>query len=623
MKSETKTQSQNSTANFSWLDVPKSIWYFLEEDKKKFVIASIVLLSAFFYDLVPAYIVGKIIDFFVNYQTGQPLAHFHFLVLVLSISFLLVSYIRLTSRNLIAIMGVKARARARTWGFERLTEFSLEWHNKENTGNKLERVFTGADAIVKWLRMFRADLLRIFANAFGMSVAFGFTDFKLVVLVILYVGIFLFVEFSFGKRIFYLSNEFNRLNQKAGGTYVESATNMLSIKALGGEAGMNQRVLNRESLSRDIYIEKHNTFMLKWRFLHFLNAASLCAFLYITGFGVVSHTITFGLVLVFYTYFSKLQGYMADISDLYMDLIDSRSDLGNMMPIFRETEFIKTGNESFPKDWDLIEIKNAAMNYQSDQIGLQDFNLTLQRNTKTGIAGLSGSGKSTLAKIILGLYGLKTGTFKIGNKDYYSIAHNDTLSNITVVLQETELFNLPLRDNITMMRVEDKELLDMAVEISNLGEVIGRLPEGLDAMIGEKGYMLSGGERQRLGIARAIYKNAPIIILDEATSSLDSATEGKIMEKLLGEYGKDKTFLIIAHRLGTLKYTDNIAVMERGKIVEEGIYDKLMNNTDSVFYRMNSVRGREGSQRPSASNGMNKEKKDLSRNASLILDYGR
>src|SRR3989344_4073550 len=117
------------------------------------------------------------------------------------------------------------------------------------------------------------------------------------------------------------------------------------------------------------------------------------------------------------------------------------------------------------------------------------------------------------------------------------------------------------------MRGEDKELLDRAIEISELGPVIERLPEGLDAKIGEKGYMLSGGERQRLGIARAIYKNAPIIILDEATSSLDSETEGKIMQKLLGEYGKDKTFLIIAHRLGTLKYTDNIAVMERGKVV--------------------------------------------------------
>ena len=220
----------------------------------------------------------------------------------------------------------------------------------------------------------------------------------------------------------------------------------------------------------------------------------------------------------------------------------------------------------------------------------------VKRNTKTGIAGLSGSGKSTLAKVILGLYALKSGSFKIGNekytRNYYDISHNETLSHITVVLQETELFNLSLHDNITMMRGEDPKLLDMAVEISELGEVINKLPDGLDSLIGEKGYMLSGGERQRLGIARAIYKNAPIVILDEATSSLDSETEGKIMQKLLGEYGKDKTFLIIAHRLGTLKYTDNIAVMDEGRVVEEGSYDELMNNSTSVFYRMNQEQKR-------------------------------
>ena len=109
-------------------------------------------------------------------------------------------------------------------------------------------------------------------------------------------------------------------------------------------------------------------------------------------------------------------------------------------------------------------------------------------------------------------------------------------------------------------------------------------------MIGEKGYMLSCGERQRLGIARAIYKNAPIIILDEATSALDSKTEEKIMDNLLGEYGKDKTFLIIAHRLGTLKYTDNIVVMEMGRVVEEGSYNTLMDEKSSIFHKMNSLK---------------------------------
>ena len=439
------------------------------------------------------------------------------------------------------------------------------------------------------MKALRKDLVKIFANSLGVTIFFLSADLKFFTIVIIHTFLFLFIEFKFGKKVFTLSNEVNRLNQKAGGAYMESANNMLSIKALGSEQGLIGRVVDREELSRKTSIEKAKATNMKWRILQVLNAITLATFLYFLGFSVIANTITVGMFLVFYSYYDRLGRYLGDISDIYTDMVELRSDLGNMMPIFRETEFIKTGNESFPKNWQKIELKNAIMDYGSGQMGLEDFNLTLNRNTKTGVAGLSGSGKSTLAKIILGLYALKSGSFKVGEKNYYSVSHNEMLSNITVVLQETELFNLSLRDNITMMRGEDPELLDMAIEISALKEVIEKLPEGLDSRIGEKGYMLSGGERQRLGIARAIYKNAPIIIMDEATSSLDSETEGRIMQKLLGGYGKDKTFLIIAHRLGTLKYTDNIAVMEEGKVIEEGSYDTLMNNPLSLFSRLNKT----------------------------------
>lgn len=574
--------------NFSWLDVLKSVWYFLEEDKTKFAVHFFVLLLIFFYDLIPVYVVGKIVDFFTNYHDGQSLSIFYLYVIFISSSYILASFIQLKSRNVLSIIGQRSRTRARVWGFERLTEFSLEWHNKENTGNKLQRIFTGADAVNSFSKILRKDLLRIFVNIIGVTIIFLFTDLKFSILIVTYIIIFIYIEYIFSKKVFALSNEYNILNQTAGGAYIESASNMLSIKALGGEKGVVKRVSDRETLTRDVSIKKHNTGNLKWRFFQLVSGIFLAIFLLIIGSQVISHTITIGMVLVLYSYFySKLKDSLGNISDLHTDIIDIRSDIAQMMPIFKETEFIKTGNESFPKNWNNIEIKNATMDYGSGQMGLKNFNLILKRNSKTGIAGLSGSGKSTLVKIILGLYALKNGVFKIGDKSYYSISHNETLSHITVVLQETELFNLSLRDNITMMRGEDMELLNQAVDISQLKDVINKLPEGLDSMIGEKGYMLSGGERQRLGIARAIYKNAPIVILDEATSSLDSETEGKVMEKLLGEYGKEKTFLIIAHRLGTLKYTDNIAVMENGQVLEEGNYTELMENTKSVFYRMN------------------------------------
>ncbi|MEK7588564.1 MAG: ABC transporter ATP-binding protein [Patescibacteria group bacterium] len=581
MKSEAKEKSM------SWSDVPKAVWYFLDKDKGRFLFAFIILLIIFFYDLIPIYVVGKIVDFFTSYEQGESLRSFYLYTAFLGTSYIIASLIRLKSKNMLSIISHHSRARARILGFERLTEFSLEWHNKENTGSKLQKIFTGADALAGWSKLIRRDLLKIFASIFGVLVFFFVVDFKFLSFIILYSIVFMYVEFYFSKKMVDLSDEFNKLNQSAGGIYVESASNILSIKALGGERGVIGRVHDRETTSRDMSIRKANTGNFKWRCLQVVNGLGISIFLLLIGFGFIEGAVTLGSILVFYTYFQRLSNSLADISELHTDMIDLRSGLSQMMPIFKETEFIKTGNEKFPKDWDKIELTNALMEYQSNQIGLKDFNLTLKRNTKVGIAGSSGSGKSTLTKVILGLYALKSGEFKIGKKSYYSILHKETLSNITVVLQETELFNLSLSENITMMRPLDKNLLDKAIEISQLNNVIERLPEGLDATIGEKGYMLSGGERQRLGIARAIYKNAPIIILDEATSSLDSETEARVMEKLLGEYGKDKTFLIVAHRLGTLKYTDSISVMERGEVVESGSYNELMDNTNSVFHKMN------------------------------------
>ncbi len=582
-----KTETNNMANNMSWLEVPKAVWYFLENDKLKAFVSFFALLLIFFYELLPVYFVGKIVDFFTAYKAGGSLRVFYTYAMLLGGTWIIASLIRLRSKNILNIVGQKARARTRIWGFERLTEFSLEWHNKENTGNKLQRIFTGAESINGWSKIIRKDLLKTFATIFGVVAFFLFADFKFLFFIVIYTTIFLFTEFFFSRKVVILSNESNRLNQTTSGVYTESASNMLSIKALGGENSLVERVTDKEILARDMNIKKSNTSYLKWYCLQVINGIALSIFILLVGFGFIGGAITVGMILVFYTYFNKLSGSLADISELHTDMIELRSGLAQMMPIFKETEFIKTGNEKFPKEWDKIEIKDASMEYESSQTGLSEFNLVLKRNTKTGIAGSSGSGKSTLAKVILGLYSLKSGSIKIGEQNYYSISHNETLSNLTVVLQETELFNLSLTENITMMRPVDKELLKKAIEISQLGGVIDRLPEGLDATIGEKGYMLSGGERQRLGIARAIYKNAPIIILDEATSSLDSETESKVMEKLLGEYGKDKTFLIIAHRLGTLRYTNSISVMERGKVMESGSYDELMNNPDSLFHKMN------------------------------------
>src|SRR3989344_6008216 len=255
----------SETKNFSWWDVPKAIWYFMDKDKKRFVIFFFVLLAVFFYELVPVWIVGKIVDFFTTYQTGQSLKIFYYYVIFIAVSWIITSFIRLKSKNVLSIIGLHLRTRARVWGFQRLTEFSLEWHTKENTGNKLQRIFTGAEALNRWMKVLRHDLLKFAAAVIGVFIYFLFVDLKLFLLSFIYALVFLYLEYWFGKRVLYLSNQFNELNQKAGGTYVEGASNLLSIKALGREKEISSRVFNREEMARDISIKRTNLTNLKWK----------------------------------------------------------------------------------------------------------------------------------------------------------------------------------------------------------------------------------------------------------------------------------------------------------------------------------------------------------------------
>jgi ABC-type multidrug transport system fused ATPase/permease subunit len=256
-----------------------------------------------------------------------------------------------------------------------------------------------------------------------------------------------------------------------------------------------------------------------------------------------------------------------------------------MIPIFWTDNRLRTGNQTFPEHWQTIRIRDAVFHYD-DKPAVGPVSLEVKRGDIVGIAGKSGSGKSTLIKLLLGLYHLDRGSLQIGDTAVKEIRHEELVSHVAVVLQETELFNFSLRENITMMRDVAPAVLQRACEIACLNDVIARLPEGIDTLIGERGYTLSGGERQRVGIARAVCRNAPILLMDEATSALDSATEQIVMERLMADHQGDRTMIIIAHRISTLKDADKIAVFDQGLLVEEGAFAELADDPESSFGRM-------------------------------------
>ena len=222
-----------------------------------------------------------------------------------------------------------------------------------------------------------------------------------------------------------------------------------------------------------------------------------------------------------------------------------------------------------------VDFNDVSFAYGKNKV-FHNFNLHIDNAEKVGIVGLSGAGKTTLCNLLLRMYDVQTGAIKIDGTDIRDIKQDSLLRNISFVPQETTLFNRTIFENIKYAKpTATKAEIINAAKKAHIHEFISKLPKGYDTLVGNNGIRLSGGQRQRVSIARALLKNAAILVLDEATSALDSQNE-QMIQKSLSNAMKGKTTLVIAHRLSTLKNMDRIIVIKNGKIVETGSHNQLL-----------------------------------------------
>lgn len=228
------------------------------------------------------------------------------------------------------------------------------------------------------------------------------------------------------------------------------------------------------------------------------------------------------------------------------------------------------------KDLGDIEFEHTGFSYLQGKNVIDDISCTFKKNSLTAIVGPSGGGKSTILKLIARFWDVHEGSIKIGGVSLNEINPDQWLKHISMVLQEVYLFHDTIRENIMFgNKNATEEDMIRASKLAGCHEFIEKLPEGYNTIVGEGGSTLSGGEKQRISIARAILKNAPILLLDEPTASLDSKNE-VLVQKAISNLVKDKTVIMIAHRLKTIKNTDKIIVLDKGRIVEEGRHSELL-----------------------------------------------
>jgi len=225
---------------------------------------------------------------------------------------------------------------------------------------------------------------------------------------------------------------------------------------------------------------------------------------------------------------------------------------------------------------DSITFENVSFSYNTDAPVLQDISLEIFCGQKIGICGPTGCGKSTVVSLIARFYDPTGGRIRIDGKDITDFTIDGLRSQIGFVLQDTVLFYGSVRDNIAYGRPEatDEEIIE-AAKLANAHEFIARMPHGYDTLVGERGITLSGGQRQRIGIARAVVRNSPILVLDEPTAALDPEAE-KIVMEALEKLMEGRTVITIAHRLSTICDADKIIVLKGGYVAEQGTHDELM-----------------------------------------------
>ena len=237
----------------------------------------------------------------------------------------------------------------------------------------------------------------------------------------------------------------------------------------------------------------------------------------------------------------------------------------------------KEGNLQLKDDFSIV-FSDVSFSYNKKYTVLDNVNLEIKKGTITALVGPSGSGKTTMAQLIARFYDIDKGTIKIGGVDIQSIPIKELLNHVSFVFQENHMFYATIKQNITMGKQYAEEDIIAAAKVAHCHDLIQSLPKGYDTHFGDKGVHLSGGEQQRIQLARAVLKDAPILVMDEATAFSDPKNEHEIMQAM-GKIIENKTVVIIAHRLSTIAEVDQIVVLDKGKIEGVGLHDELLKTT--------------------------------------------
>ncbi|MEN8770589.1 MAG: ABC transporter ATP-binding protein/permease [Glaciecola sp.] len=469
--------------------------------------------------------------------------------------------------------------------FEHLHRLDLGFHLSRQTGGLSRDIDRGTNGI-SFLMRFMVFNIGPTLLEIAFVVGILFTQYGAKFALIILCSVILYVFFSM-KATDWRTRYVREVNQADNQTNTRAVDSLLNYETV--------KYFNNEAYEANLY----DTNLARWESARRQNRLSLFALnggqaliiasamtsmLMLAAWEVQAGTMTIGDFVLINAFTMQIFMPLNFLGFVYREIRGALANIENLFTLLKT----KVGVEDQPNAAPIkvskgqIEFSHLNFHYDAKRPILSEINFTVPAGAKVAIVGPSGSGKSTLAKLLFRFYDPASGCIKIDGQDIAQYQQLSLRSQIGMVPQDTVLFNDTLRANIQYGDTDaDEAALQQAIEMAQLSDFVGRLPDGLDSQVGERGLKLSGGEKQRVAIARTILKNPPIVIFDEATSSLDSHSEQGILSAL-NALAQQHTAIVIAHRLSTIQDADMIVVLQDGKIQEQGTHTALL-ELDGVY----------------------------------------
>ncbi len=484
-------------------------------------------------------------------------------------------------------IGYQLTARDRLAVGDALKRVSLGYFQQVSTGNILSSITTGLSTLenmgIRMIDNFVGGYLNFLVIFVGLAVCSPITALIALGAALLSLGCMLLI--SHYSRV--NSPVEAQANRDMTGAVIEYARGLAVVKSFGKSGASMQSVTDAIADSKRIHLK------IEWGYLpgnalHLLALKCGSAGLALAAaMQCLRGEMTLSMTLMFIFFSFSVFASLEPISDSAhtLGVIDDAMD---QLDALRGESLIDADGKDVRLDRYDIEFKNVDFGYDSRQV-LKDVSFTIPEKTSTAIVGPSGSGKTTICSLLARFYDPQGGSISVGGHDLREFTCDSLLLNISMVFQNVYLFNDTVRANILFGKPDaSEEEMIAAAKKARCHDFIMALPNGYDTVVGEGGGTLSGGEKQRISIARAILKNAPIIILDEATASIDPENE-HLIQQAISELTRGKTIITIAHRLATIQNADQILVVADGRIAERGTHAELVKQ-DGLYRRFTEIR---------------------------------